>query len=57
MAMNTDIISKGRIAKVTDEQLDELRALKVSWLAYCQARLTRSHESSVEHLTRFRRVA
>ena len=57
MAMNTEIISKGRIAKVTDEQLDELRALKVSWLAYCQDRLTRSHESSVEHLTRFRRVA
>ena len=55
--MQTKITSKGRTTKVTDEQLGELRALHVSWHAYCQARLSRSHESAIEHRTRFRRAA
>lgn len=51
--METEIISKGQKISVSETELNELRSRGLSWLAYCQARLTRSHPRAVEHLTRF----
>lgn len=44
------IISKGRVRTVSEAELDELRASKVSWFAYCQKRLTLGHAEAVSAL-------
>lgn len=55
MSNKVAIISKGRCVPVTDEALEAVRGQGLSWYAYCQARLTRSHDAALQHLTRFRR--
>lgn len=55
MANQVEIISKGRCVSVSDEDLEAVRSQGLGWYTYCQARLTRSHDSAVQHLTRFRR--
>lgn len=55
MSYQVEIISKGRCVPVSGEELDEVRSKELGWYAYSQARLTRSHDAAVQHLTRFSR--
>lgn len=45
-----EIISKGRVAKVTDQQLSEIP--KNNWHKYCQLRLTKSHVEAISFLVK-----
>jgi hypothetical protein len=45
-----EIISKGRSQTVTGAEIEELRAAKVSWYAYCQKRLTANHADALSAL-------
>ncbi|NHR04405.1 hypothetical protein HA052_04265 [Chromobacterium haemolyticum] len=56
MNKSIEIVSKGRIVAVGAEQLDEVGQLGIGWYSYCQARLSRSHTTAIDHLTRFRRA-
>ena len=47
LTSNPEIISKGRCQTVTDAEIAELRAAKVSWYAYCQKRLTANHANAL----------
>lgn len=53
----TAITSKGLLQKITDAQQEELQGKELSWLAYCQARLTLDHREAVELLTKPNRIA
>lgn len=48
------IISKGRCIAVTDAEIEELRAAKVSWYAYCQKRLAANHADALSALLKFK---
>lgn len=48
--MSVEIISRGRISIVTDEQMQEIP--KNTWFTYCQHRLACSHEKAIMKLTR-----
>jgi hypothetical protein len=50
MPTNRDIISNGRVATVSDAEIEELRRAQVSWFTYCQRRLTMSHADAVAAL-------
>lgn len=49
-----EITSKSRVTEVTASELNDLRLQSLGWYSYCQARLTRNHQTAVRHLTRFR---
>lgn len=53
MTSNREIISKGRRQTVTDAEIEELRAAKVSWFAYCQKRLFLNHADALSALLKF----
>lgn len=47
-----EIVSRGRVMLVSGAQLDQLRSANISWYAYCQKRLTLSHDSAVLSLAK-----
>ena len=43
-----EIISRGRCIEISEQQMVELRTLKISWYSYCQKRLTMKHNAAVQ---------
>jgi len=50
MTSNREIISKGRCKTVTEAEIEELRAARVPWHAYCQKRLVANHADALSAL-------
>lgn len=50
LTSSREIISKGCSQTVTDAEIEELRAAKVSWYAYCQKRLNANHADALSAL-------